>query len=84
MNSMRMAPRIPPATQLSLDLYRNLVDQLYAVPPSRRARSCWVMNQEWYDECRKIGDWPEPGVTTLLGLPFVVTADGGFPHLITD
>ena len=42
------------------------------------------MNREWYDECAKIGGWPEPGVTTMLGLPFTVTEDGGFPHLVED
>ena len=73
------------AGQLTRDLYANLVDQLYDVPPAWRKRSCWVMNHEWYGECTKIGGgWPEPGCTTMLGLPFVVTEDGGFPHLITD
>ena len=73
------------ADDLSRDLYANLADQLYAVPPARRARSCWVMNHEWYDECAKIGRWRSPGKpTTMLGLPLHVTEDGGFPHLIAD
>ena len=85
-----MAPVLDPAAELTRDLYRNLVDQYYAVPPLRRPRSRWVMNQEWYDECRKIGGsggqpgWPEAGITTMLGLPFVVAENGGFPHLIAD
>ena len=73
------------ADDLSRDLYVNLVDQLYAVPPARRARSCWVMNREWYDECAEVGDWRGPDdATTMLGLPLFVTEDGGFPHLIGD
>ena len=72
------------ADDLARELYTNLVHQLYSVPAPRRRRSCWVMNREWYDECRKIGGWPEPGITTMLGLPFAVTEDGGFPHLIAD
>jgi hypothetical protein len=77
--------------ELTRDLYAYLVNELYSVPAPRRKRSCWVMNPEWYEECTKIGasprlgpGWPEPGVTTMLGLPFVVTEDGGFPHLIMD
>jgi hypothetical protein len=75
---------------LAAGLYRYLVDELYSVPASRRKRSCWVMNREWYAECTKIGGspgepgWPESGCTTMLGLPFVVAEDGGFPHLIAD
>jgi hypothetical protein len=79
------------ADTLTRDLYTYLLNELYTVPAPRRARSCWVMNQEWYDECTKIGGnprephgWPEPGCTTLLGLPFMVTEAGGFPHLIAD
>jgi len=41
--------------ELTRDLFANLLDQLYAVPPPRRKRSCWVMNPEWYEECTKIG-----------------------------
>lgn len=71
--------------ELTRGLYEYLVNELYDTPPPRRQRSCWVMNREWYDECTKIGGcWPEPGVTTMLGLPFVVADDGGFPHLIAD
>jgi len=75
---------------LTRDLYTYLVNELYATPKPRRARSCWVMNPEWYAECTKIGGshgepgWPEAGCTTMLGLPFVVAEDGGFPHLIAD
>ena len=83
------------ADDLSSDLYANLVDQLYAVPPARRRRSCWVMNLHWWNECRKIGDfpptprvaWPPVPFTaqeTMLELPVHVTPDGGFPHLIAD
>lgn len=73
------------AEELTRDLYANLVDQLYAVPPARRARSCWIMNHEWWNECAKIGDWRGPGdATTMLGLPFFVAENGGFPHLIAD
>ena len=73
------------ADDLSRALCANLVDQLYAVPPDRRKRSCWIMNQDWWDECAKLGDWPRsaPG-TTILGRPVFVTEDGGFPHLIAD
>jgi hypothetical protein len=73
------------ADELTRDLFANLVSQFYDVPAPRRARSCWVMNHEWYEECTKIGGgWPEPGITTMLGLPYFVTEDGGFPHLIAD
>jgi hypothetical protein len=80
------------ADDLTRHLYANLVNQLYAVPPPRRRRSCWVMNQEWLNECRKIGDYPEtPRIMLptfaqeiMLGLPVFVTGDGGFPHLIAD
>jgi hypothetical protein len=66
---------------LSRALYAYLVDELYSVPAPQRARSRWVMNREWYDECCRIGS-PEGGAATLLGLPYTVTADGGVPHLI--
>ena len=73
------------ADELTRDLYANLVDQLYAAPAHTRKRSRWVMNHEWWDECRKIGGgWPEAGITTMLGLPFKITDDGGFPHLAED
>ena len=73
------------ADDLSRDLYANLVNQFYDVPPARRERSCWVMNREWWGECARIGNWPEsaPG-TTMFGLPLFVTETGGFPHLIAD
>ena len=83
------------ADDIGRDLYANLVDQLYAVPPARRARSCWVMNLDWWNECRKIGDLPPaPRVAmppvpfnaqeAMLGRPVFVAEDGGFPHLIAD
>jgi predicted phage gp36 major capsid-like protein len=79
------------AEELTRDLYANLVDQYYDTPARYRKRCCWVMNREWFEECRKIGrapwecyGWPQPGCTTMLGLPFAVTEDGGFPHLIAD
>jgi hypothetical protein len=81
-----------PQAELARDLYTNLVAQLYDVPPPRRARSSWVMNQDWLNECRKIGDYPPSPRAMLptfaqeimLGLPVYVTEDGGFPHLIAD
>jgi hypothetical protein len=79
---------------LARDLYANLCGQLRDVPWPRRPRSCWVMSLEWWNECRKIGDFPpDPRVApavpftaqeTMLGLPVHVTGDGGFPHLIAD
>ena len=74
--------------ELTRDLYAYLVDEFYSVPRPRRQRSCWVMNHEWLNECRKIDYWtpnaPLAKPVTMLGLPIHVTDDGGFPHLIGD
>jgi hypothetical protein len=76
------------ASELARDLHANLVGQLHAVPPATRARSRWVMNLEWLNECRRLS-WEASPVQltepeTMLGLPVQVREDGGFPHLIAD
>ena len=57
----------------SLFLYRYLVDHLYSKPPAERQRMHWVMDEEWWLECKKIGVEPVPdlgngSVITMLGL----------------
>jgi len=54
---------------------------MYEVPGPMRYHYHWVMNQDWYDECRKIAG-PGPRFTIMLGLPLVVRDDGGIPHLV--
>ena len=62
-------------------LYEYLVNHMYEVPGPMRYHYHWVMNQDWYDECRKIAG-PGPRFTIMLGLPLVVRDDGGIPHLV--
>lgn len=77
-----------PQDQLSRDLYGHLVDLLRTVAPGQRRH--WVMNLEWFSECRKIQRSgtillaiPSPGREEhMLGIPLTVTEDGGFPHLV--
>jgi HK97 family phage major capsid protein len=74
------------AEPLGPDLYRFLVDTLYGTPQPERGESRWVMNQEWWNECRKIAGadgrpaW-EPPHALMLGKPVEVRVDGGVPHL---
>ena len=70
--------------ELIEDLRRYLIDTLYSEPPDVRRTLQWVMNGEWFQDCRSL-DWKPPiplGVpVTLLGLPIVIREDGGCPHL---
>jgi hypothetical protein len=80
------AGRHPETEPLARDLYRYLVDHLYSKPPAERQRMHWVMDSEWWQECKKIGSEPLPpagngGHMTMLGLPVTVEEDGGIPHL---
>ena len=72
---------------LSGDL-REHIYQTHANGPRRDSR--WVMNLEWFNEVRRIGDRQgplyHPGLTVsapeyLLGIPIEVRDDGGVPHL---
>jgi HK97 family phage major capsid protein len=83
------------STGLSEELYRSLIDSLYAVPPEQRRLPGmrWVMNDEWWHEVRRMSDSSgrplfEPallvgGPDLLLGKPVEVRPDGGVPHLET-
>ncbi len=62
------------------DLHRYLIDTYYSQPAVTRRVSHWVMNTEWYDECRKLG---EAG-SFLIGLPIEVRDDAGAPVLTTE
>lgn len=54
-----------------------------AASPPERNRSRWVMDQEWFDEVRRVLDAPPMMTDThLLGLPIEIRPDGGMPHLI--
>jgi hypothetical protein len=72
---------------LSDDLYRHMIDSMYAVHPRERMQSHWVMTMDWLSECRKlaisIGERPPPVgcPDVLLGLPVEVREGSGPPHL---
>ena len=74
-------------TELGRELYDHLVNELYSVDAPRRRRSVWVMNGEWETELRALADdlgnplWEAPR-PCLFGLPYLVTPDGGIPHLM--
>jgi hypothetical protein len=84
----REASMMTPQESLTRDLREYLINEFSSAPRPRRERSCWVMNIEWLNECRKIeshlydGSIGHPEI--MLGLPVYVTEDGGFPHLIAD
>jgi len=63
-----------------------MVNHMYDVPADERRRSTWVMNQEWFDECAKIGwnGWQPAGLATMFALPVQLTDDGGVPHLVAS
>jgi HK97 family phage major capsid protein len=79
---------------LSAELRAYLVDALYAHPAEFRRNAHWVMNPEWFSECRRMTDtdgrplwepsmeclYPE-GPLMLLGKLIEVREDGGAPHL---
>ncbi len=63
-----------------------LINTYYNEPAEARRISHWVMNAEWYDECRKLGPsgWPVLEPITLVGLPVEVRDDAGAPVLTTE
>lgn len=76
-------------TDSDKDLYRQLVDALYVMPPRERQTAHWVMGQEWVrriDAMRLAGIDPMPSWAwmpdkVLLGKHVKVTDDGGEPHM---
>ena len=78
---------MPPADTLAGDLIDHLYATLHAMPPAERRRAHWVMNDEWYHECRKaameLGYTPISTADLLIGKPIKIRADGGVPHLET-
>jgi HK97 family phage major capsid protein len=73
------------------DLFKYLLETMYNMPPRERQAAHWVMNPEWWNECRKLADatgFPvvlppmRPGdPACMLGKLVVITDDGGVPHL---
>ena len=67
---------------LAKDLYQYLVDHLYSKSAPERRSMHWVMDEEWWAECKKIGVEPTLGhAAVMLGLPVTVEDGGGIPHL---
>ena len=73
------------------DLFRYLLETMYAMPPRERQTARWVMNPEWWNECRKLTDstgfplvlppWRLEDPLVMLGKLVVIKDDGGVPHL---
>lgn len=75
------------AEPLAGDLRRYLIGHVYSSRPLGEGAH-WVMNAEWWDECRRLiyepallADLGSDRGLHLLGLPVTVTDDGGVPHL---
>jgi hypothetical protein len=75
-----------PQTELIDDLHRHIYEAVRSRAGS--GAMCWVMNQEWVNECRKLE--PEAGPAFwhfdrvgeyMLGIPIKVREDGGLPHI---
>jgi HK97 family phage major capsid protein len=69
-----------------LELYDRIVHAYYTVLPRHRVTAHWVMDAAWLARIKDMRDskgeklWAE-GASYLLGVPFEVRSDGGFPHL---
>lgn len=69
-----------------LELYDRIVRAYYSELPRHRMTAHWVMDAAWLARIKNMRDtkgeklWAEDA-NTLLGVPFEVRADGGFPHL---
>jgi HK97 family phage major capsid protein len=76
---------------LAQDLMIFLIETINNTPPPLRKMSHWIMNTEWYLECRRLTDatgslvWIPPvvvqGEEVLLGFPVEVSDQAGVPAL---
>ena len=79
---------------LSADLRAYLIDALYAHAAQFRGAAHWVMNEEWWHECRRMTgpdgrvlwepSWRVDEPDLPLGKPVEVREDGEAPHLERD
>jgi HK97 family phage major capsid protein len=77
------------ADSLDSDLLDHIYKAFDRTDPGPRRASHWVMNQEWFDEVRRLAesrgrlvDETLPAASMyLLGMPVKVRDDGGVPHL---
>jgi hypothetical protein len=71
------------------ELYKQLVDTLYAMLPRDRATATWIMNIDWAERIAAmrlpatdpVPAWASRPDRMLLGKPAKITEDGGEPHL---
>lgn len=69
-----------------LELYDRIVHAWYSVLPRHRQAAHWVMDVAWLARIKDMRDskggklWAGDA-SRLLGVPFEVRPDGGFPHL---